>query len=550
MNLTKSNAYRNLFLLLLLNIFLVFNSAAQTQITPCSGAPQPVTWMSAYVYPVCPMKNGSISITIPASVSGPFRITLMYRSNDKPHDALQPYEGGRIIQSTKTAGTSVTYVFDNLDPNYYCFLIETNQGCYNNDVQLFCCVPTKVQWTEAKRHPLCELKNGMIQYRLSNNPAINNGVQLFGQVRLTLMYRKLGTNDPLKPYPGAQVYMQDFGSTQENKMMTVFPTFNNLEPNYYCAIIQTYQGCYNIDIELDCEKIPVCTYTQGAWGSAGGKMSDGVTSKKWATEELINTSIAHWGGTLRIGSQTPGGRSLTITEAKQVLDFLPNGGPSVVLNHSGELPLDKFLSTYNLKKGGSLIAQTIALGLNLKINKPEQQHLGFVPLQGIVSSTVINKLTDKTVGGLYNFANVVIAGGSTNGLSLSDISEAVDAINNFFDECKYYRGPSQSAISVSPNVAGATATVQTEESPLKVAASPNPFRGNIRFVLESTESGQGVLEVYNVGGVKVATPFRGQVSAGVSQVVTYNSASVASSNLLYVFRVNGKQTTGKLIAAK
>ena len=558
MNLTKSNAYRNLFLLLLLNVTILFNAHAQ-QLAPCTS-PTMVTWMSAYLHPVCPMKNGTFSITLPASVSGAFKITVMYAAltpQNGPAGPLQPYEGGRVVEGTKTAGTTQTFTFNNLDPNYYCVLIQTTQGCFNNDIPLVCCPPIRGYWAEAKRHPMCGQKDGMIQYRISNDPNVNAGQQVFGQVRLTLMYRKLGTNDPLKPYPGAQIFMHDFGTTQENRKETQYVTFNNLEPNYYCAIVQTYQGCYNIDIELTERCNPVCTYTQGAWGSEGGKMSDGLTGTKYSTVELINRSLANWGGKMRIGSQVAGGRSLAVTSAQQVLDFLPNGGPSFTLTHSGELSLSSFLSTYNKKNGGSLIAQAITLGLNLRINMPGDAtilHLADVPLEGIVNATVISKLTNKTVGGLYEFANRVIELGTSAamGLSLSDIADALDAVNNFFDGCGVYRGPGVAITASNPGIAvGAlTETLASKMEGLKVVAGPNPFRGRVQFQLESAVSGQGVLEVYNAAGVRLATPFRGYVAAGKAQTVNYASSSLSSNGLLYVFRVNGKQTSGKLIAAK
>ena len=52
----------------------------------------------------------------------------------------------------------------------------------------------------------------------------------------------------------------------------------------------------------------------------------------------------------------------------------------------------------------------------------------------------MNALTDKTVQGLFDLANTALGGGSTNGLSLSEIAGAVDAINNAFDGCRIFIG--------------------------------------------------------------------------------------------------------------
>jgi hypothetical protein len=533
---TKNTNYRNLILLVLLNVVLLFQAQAQL---PACTTPTRTYWLSASLNPVCPMKNGSLSITIPGTVSGAYKVTLMYRplGTNVP---LQPYSGAQSIESTKAGGTTVTYTFNNLDPNYYCVLVQTMQGCFNTDVELTCCVPTKIQWMEAIKLPLCNLNNGSLTLRLGQ------GV-VYGKYRVTLMYRKLGTNDPLMPYPGAMPVSGDRLQTDP----TSFVTFNNLAPNYYCTIIQTYYGCFNVDNELNCDNSPVCTYTQGAWGSVGGKMSDGTTATKWATKDLISMSIARWGGTLRIGDQTPGGRALLITTAQQVIDALPDGGPSIVLTHTGGLALSDFSTKYSGKMG-SLIAQTIALGLNLKIG---DQYLADIPLTGIVDAAVIDKLTDKTVGGLYALANKVLYMGEAagNGLTLSQIADAEDAVNNFFDECKIYQGPGVAAryVTTTTEVAEVKAATETRSTAaIQVAASPNPFRNNVRFVVESATSGQGVLEVYNTSGVKLATPFRGYVSAGKGQVIEYKTSSLLNSSLLYIFRVNGRQVSGKLIAAK
>jgi hypothetical protein len=365
-----------------------------------------------------------------------------------------------------------------------------------------------------------------------------------GQFKVTLLYRKLGSNDPLMPYEGGRIFEGNRLITDENS----FATYKNLAPNYYCFLIQTYQGCFNVDVELDC--VPqVCTYTQGGYGNAGGKMSDGMTATKYATKEMIQILLTRWGGTLRIGCQTPDGRSLLITTPEQVLAFLPNGGPSFVLTHSGPLSLSNFTSVYG-SKSGALIAQTITLGLNLKIGN---MLLKDIPLEGIVDAAVIAKLTNKTVGGLYDLANNVLCSGlsAANGLTLSQIADAIDAINNYFHDCKPYR-MQEGGMSATPkmNVAIGNGHSLDQPSPIRVSSGPNPFRNNVRFVVESSVSGQGVLEVYNMSGVKLATPFRGYVTAGKGQIVEYRTPSIMNNGLVYVFRVNDQQVTGKLVAAK
>jgi hypothetical protein len=86
-------------------------------------------------------------------------------------------------------------------------------------------------------------------------------------------------------------------------------------------------------------------------------------------------------------------------------------------------------------------------------------------------------------------------------------------------------------------------------SDIMVAASPNPFQSNIRFVIQSKVSGNAELGLYNMAGAKVAVPFSGYISAGRSQTVDYTVPSTLRGGLLYMMKVGDKMTSGKLISA-
>jgi len=50
-----------------------------------------------------------------------------------------------------------------------------------------------------------------------------------------------------------------------------------------------------------------------------------------------------------------------------------------------------------------------------------------------------------TVGGLLDLANIALGGGDTKGASIADINQAVDAINEGFDECRFLLNPNCTA---------------------------------------------------------------------------------------------------------
>jgi hypothetical protein len=150
-----------------------------------------------------------------------------------------------------------------------------------------------------------------------------------------------------------------------------------------------------------------------------------------------------------------------------------------------------------------------------------------------------------TVAGLYSLANYALGGQSLvgTGVTLESIAGVVDAINNAFDECRAF-------VNFAPacplSLTNRVITPETE-SAVAVTASPNPYTDRIRFVITSTVSGQGSLEIYNSMGQKVAIPFQGYINAGRSQTVEYNVPTALRNNIFYRLSVKDKSVSGKVL---
>ncbi|MBA3675490.1 MAG: T9SS type A sorting domain-containing protein [Chitinophagaceae bacterium] len=71
----------------------------------------------------------------------------------------------------------------------------------------------------------------------------------------------------------------------------------------------------------------------------------------------------------------------------------------------------------------------------------------------------------------------------------------------------------------------------------------------MRFDINSPESSQGSLEVFNVLGQKVKTVYQGHFFSG-TQLFELNVPEGIRSTLIYRLSVNGKQVTGKLMSAR
>jgi len=154
-----------------------------------------------------------------------------------------------------------------------------------------------------------------------------------------------------------------------------------------------------------------------------------------------------------------------------------------------------------------------------------------------------------TVQDLLNLANDVLGGVKTPGVggvpSYSAINDAVDAINNGFDECRTFLG--NCTPIVSTNTAAPITGGNTTVSKINVSTYPNPFNDNIRFLIQSDVSGQAMLEVYAMSGAKLQVVYNGYIYSGKGQVVDYKVPVLYRTNLVYVLRMGGKVVTGKLL---
>jgi len=343
-----------------------------------------------------------------------------------------------------------------------------------------------------------------------------------------------------------------------------------------------------------CEAI--CTYTQGAYGNAGGQDCDGDNSM--STTALINQSIANAGGLITVGK--PGHSVLIGTgDASCVIAALPGGGPAK------ELPAGNFdiCALPNSLVNGQgriknvLLAQTITLGLNINITSPSD--LGVFPLQAGVLATadpeggcgsdipeerichyntlapyqllsveneytyrtftaeVINAIPGaKTVAGLFELANRALANvdgvvGSENGASLGAIAAAAAAVNEVFDECKIFIGWNVAPcppIDPTPGDGRVITSNSTSGQPsLVVTAFPNPYQDNFSLQINSPVTGQALISFFTIDGVKIGEMKR-DVVALRDVSVPYNVPAAYKSRIVYTVTISGYNARGIVLS--
>lgn len=75
---------------------------------------------------------------------------------------------------------------------------------------------------------------------------------------------------------------------------------------------------------------------------------------------------------------------------------------------------------------------------------------------------------------------------------------------------------------------------------------PNPFSTQLRFVINTPEAGNGVLEIYNTQGQKLKTIYQGYINAGTN-FFDLTLPERRRAELIYVLRMADKTVSGKLI---
>jgi hypothetical protein len=304
--------------------------------------------------------------------------------------------------------------------------------------------------------------------------------------------------------------------------------------------------CNNVSASVD-QSITVaacrafCSFTQGFYGNKNGA-------------KLIPILLAQ--GDLVIGKP---GRSFTIklADAACLNKNMPAGGPVKMLPLGNAGYSASCATTIPLKNGkfdNVLLGQTIALGLNIR----NDAGLGGLILNGTIMTTtggtkaipqsVLDALQSiygsRSVANLFDLANRALGGLSTGGASLSDINQAVSAINEGFDECKNLIGFS------GGNSRTDEAIVSDASNDVTLNAVPNPFAFSTSLEFITNADSKVKVEVYNVTGVRVATLFNEDVKANEAKSVMFNGQYLPNGMYIYVLTANEKAYYYKLLLVR
>jgi hypothetical protein len=169
-----------------------------------------------------------------------------------------------------------------------------------------------------------------------------------------------------------------------------------------------------------------CTFTQGGWGGPSNSVPGGIRDANFAT---------CFPGGLTVG----GFYTIHLSTASAVQQYLPDGGTPNVLDHNYVNPGGGGTISRNL--GAQLTALTLSLQF-ATCGVPHFHPFGHLLIASGVHSPS-GPFAGVTVDSVVTLANIVL-GGYTGvlppGISVSDITDVLDAINNNFDNCNTSRG--------------------------------------------------------------------------------------------------------------
>jgi hypothetical protein len=420
----------------------------------------------------------------------------------------------------------------------------------------------------------------------------------------------LGANDGcilVEITGGTPPYKVNFGNATPVQLSAneTSHQFCGLPPSTYSVHVTDANNCIVADKVTivnpgpACTPLPGahCTYTQGQYGTFNGQacLPDGssvlagaIMTKALDAEpnDFKDFGVVANNRFFRLTlSDVSGGSNANIYK------LLPGGGNACALkgfatfsqtNTWGNVPLSTKPQTFG-KILNTLLAQTITLYFNLSedptLGNETVQDTIITSKQTFCGSGIVLPATEDTFGfphalvvflnnsndafdypntvaGLFKLANDIL-GGVNVPVNCSDVAAAVDTYNNAFDGCRIQTGsiPFASASITSSsllneNTALNKPAIETVKE-VQIKAYPNPFSDQVSFRFVSPVKGKAILEIYNIGGQRMAVLFNGMVDAGISKTVQYTQGKAdAGGTLIYKLTIGDRVLHGKVQALK
>jgi uncharacterized repeat protein (TIGR01451 family) len=344
-----------------------------------------------------------------------------------------------------------------------------------------------------------------------------------------------------------------------------------------CSFIVTVTSCDAIG--------GYCTYTQGFYGNEGGRTCDGRTALNLMKNAFGNGSIPF----VNFGSNNLYFQlKYTDITKLSIFKMLPGGGASAALTGKATYSDSKTWGYVPIaRKTGvimnSLLAQTITLWFNMQndeglnsleilgryIVTAESRECGsdnYLPgteWYAEIPESVWNYFGGAfTVYDLYTLANDVLGGvvGKTT-IAPAYVTEAIDAINNAFDECRvllrFESTQPFDALAAYPTSESKSDALVVDEtlrmsefSEVDLTVYPNPFAKVVRFEIEVIFDTHVDLDIYTHNGALLKRICNEDLKAGDVRIVEFDASLFPHATFLYKLSTNLSMKSGTIMRIK
>lgn len=286
-------------------------------------------------------------------------------------------------------------------------------------------------------------------------------------------------------------------------------TITNVAAGNYQVNVVDANGCANSSnckIDAGTTTCGGRTQTQGGWGAVPNGYNPGTY--------LHAHFVAAFPTGLTIGCT----KTFKLTSAQAVTDFLPSGSTAKALSKS---MIDSV--AYKNVFAGQLVTATLSVGF-------DYENANFSPASITLDNQIIQAgpFAGKTVGFLISEANKKI-GGCASVYSFSQLNDALDSVNNNYDDGTVNKG------YLGCTVKAKMANAVVSENGLSFNVYPNPFSSIANLEFTSAKDSYVTVELFDLTGRMVKSLYAGDTKQDDSKSIVISADELR--NGIYLLKI-------------
>jgi hypothetical protein len=304
-----------------------------------------------------------------------------------------------------------------------------------------------------------------------------------------------------------------------------------------------------------------CTQTQGGWGSNPAGNNPGACLHQWFGTVFPSGLVVGD----QDGADADGCYAIELNSAQAVTDFLPQGGTPAVLMNDYIDPSCPGAGSCQATEAGVFAGQITAATINVAFSDYNANVGGLTcgggrtfpgGLGDLVykADCVVAGLAGMSVRDVLALAHGVISGCTAlpAGVTVSDISDALAALNENFVDCQTDEGclelPGGGALMRGDELDPQRSSSDLPKQTQLLQNNPNPFNPTTAIQFELSERSLVELTIYDVSGRMIRRLVSESMPAGRHSVTWdgRNSAGVTVATGVYFYRM----TAGDFVATK